>query len=227
MRNILSAIDSGNTEMAKSIIKEHPEALEARDKDEKTALHLVLAQCYKYSRETSLLSPVYRSRIEIAKFIINEYPETLKAIDKDGKTPLHLSVAHPCEGVVMRIIHKNPDLLYSVDNNGKTPLNLALESDNHLMEIVLKREQEKEESKRVVKRYYGPYLGSLLLFVSNKEVFPSYGLGIGVLVGCLCCEKDSARLLCTLSGGLIGLATSYIAKYYIDNEVRSQNILTT
>ncbi len=59
-------------------------------------------------------------------------------------------------------------------------------------------------------------LGRILLCLSDTRVGVGLGFGVGFLASCAYCTKNTTVGFISLGGGLIGLATSYIAKYFIN-----------
>ncbi len=232
------AAASGHTGVVKAIIAEDPTTLKDKDKIECTALHWAAAYGHiavvnaiiaedqdilkslriedRYGRIPLHSAPNNR-RTAAVTAMIKKDPTTLKIKDEYGRTVLHRAAMNGDTQLVKIIIAEDPDILETLkirDNNRRTALDLADMYSNIAVEGILKSEQQKQRKEKIINEY-GAF-GRVLLCVSDRRVGVGLGFGMGFLASCAYCTKNSTAGLVSLGGGLIGLATSYIAKYFIN-----------
>ncbi|MBD0391455.1 ankyrin repeat domain-containing protein [Wolbachia endosymbiont of Pentalonia nigronervosa] len=117
---LYAAVFCINKEVIDSILRAGEIQINARDKDDKTLLHLAAE----------------KDTIGAVKVLIDKGAD-LNARDQDGKTPLHLAAERNKIGAVKILIEEEADL-NARDKNGRTPLHFAASNGNaDIVEILM------------------------------------------------------------------------------------------
>ncbi len=194
----------GNAEVVKAIIDQcpiakNPTIIKANDKYLRTPLHFA----GQYGHIEVVKAIMCSSKASEA----NDKDWLTTTKDRDGLTPLHWAVVSGYIKLTKAIIAQDPKTIEAKDNNGLTALDWAAQW-GHIEVVGLLKHQQ------IINKYGG--LGRILLCFFDRRVGVGLAFGMGFLASCAYCTKNTTVGFVSLSGGLIGLATSYIAKYFIN-----------
>ncbi|VVC31092.1 Ankyrin repeat-containing domain,Ankyrin repeat [Cinara cedri] len=152
---LYAAVFCINKEVIDSILRAGEIQINARDKDDKTLLHLASEKdtvgaikvlidkgADLNARDKDGKTPLHlaaeRNKIDAVKILMDEEAD-LNARDKNGRTPLHFAAGNGNADIVEILMDKG-DYINVIDKDDKIPLHLAAESGNAgTIEVLIER----------------------------------------------------------------------------------------